>query len=356
MPFITQGKTNWKFLLIVIILAIAVGAGAFTLARQKFPVINSFIFPKSCKSLHDGIEKEFEDANFCNQDSDCKTMSLGGQYITFGCYKFVNKSTNEQALYDKMEKYYQKCTSPIDECMPTPESVCVNNKCTKKIADETVNWKNYSDPKAVFAFKYPTDWEIKTDYQYKSASCRINPNCEGIHYIFLNKISDSRPSNLGEIEKFGVGINMPQCAGIKMDSLPGNNWICVFDNNSEILGIYEKIKNSFQLIEEIKIGKVEINYEEINTIQQSVDEGHQSWRLNPVMVLRSEMSLYGFNPDTDYSSLYPVPDVATQEKFGTKITEVNLEITHNGKAYVITLIQPITGPNKVWTISDIELK
>jgi hypothetical protein len=35
MPFITQGKTNWKFLSIVIILAVIVGAGALLLSTRE---------------------------------------------------------------------------------------------------------------------------------------------------------------------------------------------------------------------------------------------------------------------------------------------------------------------------------
>jgi hypothetical protein len=34
MPFITQGKTNWKFVVIVIILAIIVGGGALWYAKR----------------------------------------------------------------------------------------------------------------------------------------------------------------------------------------------------------------------------------------------------------------------------------------------------------------------------------
>ena len=37
MPFITQGKTNWKLLLIVIILAIIVGGGALCLFKKETP-------------------------------------------------------------------------------------------------------------------------------------------------------------------------------------------------------------------------------------------------------------------------------------------------------------------------------
>jgi hypothetical protein len=31
-----------------------------------------------------------------------------------------------------MEKYYEKCTTLIDECAPTPVASCINNKCTKR--------------------------------------------------------------------------------------------------------------------------------------------------------------------------------------------------------------------------------
>jgi len=347
MPFITQGKTNWKFLLIVIVLAAVVVGFSWWLSKNIF-IEGPLIKPTK------------PDEKYCEKDSDC-VLNYTGSETCPSCssddYQCVSLEYYNKVLWPEWEKNHkgilcEGCPMVTDKL----QCICEKSLCKKIIKDETADWKNYSDPKAVFTFKYPNDWEIKTDYQYKSASCRVRPDCEGIHYIFLNKVSDSRPSSESEVGKFGIGINMPQCAGIKMDSLPGNNWICVFDENSEILDIYEKIKNSFKLIEEIKTGKVEINYEEIKSIQKSVDEGHEPWRLNPIMVLRGEMSVYGFNPDTDYNTLSPVPDAATQKKYGTEITEVNFEITHRGKTYVITLIQPITGPDKIWTISNIELK
>jgi len=159
MPFITQGKTNWKFLLIVIILAIIVGGGAFIIARQEFPVISYFIFPKSCQSIHNGIEKEFEEANFCNQDTDCKVISLGGPYIEFGCYKFVNVNTDEAKLMEKVKAYDIKCGPMIDKCAVVSKVVCISNKCVPA-KDETADWKTYKSEKYGFEVRYPKDWII----------------------------------------------------------------------------------------------------------------------------------------------------------------------------------------------------
>lgn len=87
--------------------------------------------------MHDEIENQFEEANFCEQDSDCKTMVLGGWYIDFGCYKFVNKSIDESELYAKIKKYKDdmRCSLLIDDCAPSPTSVCVNKKCVVKNKD-----------------------------------------------------------------------------------------------------------------------------------------------------------------------------------------------------------------------------
>jgi len=103
----------------------------------------------------------------------------------------------------------------------------------------TSYWKTYSNPEVNFIFKYPNNWEIKKDYEYKNATCQVDPKCKGIRVVELGKIGDS---------KILISINKPQCSGIKHDTLPGNNWICVFDDNLETLNVYEKIKNSFQIL------------------------------------------------------------------------------------------------------------
>ncbi|OHA78541.1 MAG: hypothetical protein A3G10_00630 [Candidatus Wildermuthbacteria bacterium RIFCSPLOWO2_12_FULL_49_9] len=106
---------------------------------------------------------------------------------------------------------------------------------------------------------------------------------------------------------------------------------------------------------EIKIGQVEINYNLISGIQSSVDEGHQPWRLNPIMVLRAEIAQYGFDPEKDLETL-DTPDTSIQAEFGKSINEFSTDVKHEDKTYVVTLIQPIPGEGKIWTISEVELK
>ena len=115
--------------------------------------------------------------------------------------------------------------------------------------NETSAWKTYSNSEVDFTFKYPLNWEVKEEYQYKSAACQMNSECKGVHYILLNRIDYTRQTKMGEKDKHGIAINMPQCTGIKWSNLRGNNWICVFDENPEVLNIYEEIKESFQLID-----------------------------------------------------------------------------------------------------------
>jgi len=72
MPFLTQGKTNWKYILIVVILAVIVGGGILGycrwLAREKIPstpVAN--VYKKS--------------TCYCNSASDSKMGSTLFLYI-----------------------------------------------------------------------------------------------------------------------------------------------------------------------------------------------------------------------------------------------------------------------------------
>ncbi len=120
------------------------------------------------------------------------------------------------------------------------------------------------------------------------------------------------------------------------------------------LDIFQKMLSTFRFIEEIKTGKVKIDYEEIKRIQQSVDEGHQPWRLDPMMVVISEAQQYGFTEE-DIKTIY-MPHIDPRWVLGKDITGLPVEIIHNGKKYEIMVIQPIPGEDKIWTISEIKLK
>lgn len=82
-----------------------------------------------CAGLQAYLENKIEQANFCSLDSDCKALPLGGRYVEFGCYHFVNVSVDEQALYAKLNDYTAKCPNIIDDCAPAPPAQCVSGKC-----------------------------------------------------------------------------------------------------------------------------------------------------------------------------------------------------------------------------------
>lgn len=123
---------NTKAFMICSSISFLITVSIFALAKN-----NAFAAEASkaeCDALRDEIENDFKKANFCNTDSDCKFIQLGGWYIDFGCYKFVNIATREDELLNKIEKYkdVMKCSRKINDCMSSGIPVCVNKKCKGK--------------------------------------------------------------------------------------------------------------------------------------------------------------------------------------------------------------------------------
>lgn len=85
--------------------------------------------PSYCEAQYTDIRSEIEEANFCEVDADCKTLVLGGSYIEFGCYHFINQEVDEQQFYERMSTYNERCVDVINECAPAPEPSCVDNVC-----------------------------------------------------------------------------------------------------------------------------------------------------------------------------------------------------------------------------------
>lgn len=85
-----------------------------------------------CKAEYDQIDSEIKAANFCEVDSDCKVLELGGHLIEFGCYHFINKNTDKDGLYKKLNKHLENCLVMINDCERGPMPVCINKKCVEK--------------------------------------------------------------------------------------------------------------------------------------------------------------------------------------------------------------------------------
>jgi len=146
MPFITQGKTNWKFLLIIIILAVIVGGLAIFWQYYWMPVEQS----NTPKILSE---------KYCKEDGDCV---CGIHKTTRSCF-YGNKDYVDTT---------QQCPDFCTGIGGNFQIKCVNKECKQisTIQDETADWKTYRNIEYGFEFKYPDYWAVKESLIFDSNS------------------------------------------------------------------------------------------------------------------------------------------------------------------------------------------
>lgn len=121
-----------------------------------------------------------------------------------------------------------------------------------------------------------------------------------------------------------------------------------------IVGVsYAWLKFNPGLQTEVKIGQVQINYQNLGRLQEEVDKGHQPWRLDPVLMVQNEAILYGFTAEDTQTLNVPSYNEAT---LGTTTTELQAYIVHEGKTYLVIVGQIVPGPGKIWTILEVQKK
>ena len=128
-----------SLLIVLIILAVFSASGMAYLALKEEPrpakkivpllSFNQNLSSLSCAKWHNNIEEAFVNDNYCEQDSDCQAIPLGGRLIAFGCVHYLNKGISSTTVYSVVEAYTEKCTKMINDCDFVREAVCQNNKC-----------------------------------------------------------------------------------------------------------------------------------------------------------------------------------------------------------------------------------
>ena len=118
-----------RIFLIITVIIVVVVAGFF-LINQSQPI--TITQPPSsfyCEDMYDEIENDLDRANYCQSDSDCSVIMLGGWYVDFGCYHFINKDVDQEQFFTKMDAYKKKCSLRINDCASAPDAKCISNKC-----------------------------------------------------------------------------------------------------------------------------------------------------------------------------------------------------------------------------------
>ncbi|PIQ92948.1 MAG: hypothetical protein COV69_00490 [Parcubacteria group bacterium CG11_big_fil_rev_8_21_14_0_20_39_14] len=169
--FITQGKTNWRFILIVIILAVIVGGGI--LAWQYWDWIKFQLRP--------GIpmqEAPPYTPKPCIKNEDCGMDTC--QQGKDKCVEIKYICENEMCIYPAQTTEF-----------PSPPYKCVEGKCRKEVVeDETADWKTYRNEEYGFEFEHPQEWGVLTLESQKTEEVySFNSQNETIKTIWYHKPS-----------------------------------------------------------------------------------------------------------------------------------------------------------------------
>ena len=178
MPFITQDKTNWKFLLIVVVLAAIVGGGIFWFTKQQIPQLSEIKIPPKIQE-----EKiSFEQLSICNTGTDCILVnhkSCGGMIKTpinkkyeslYNSTPEFQESTGKMCetrglLYDEQKQIIENLIPTRGGCGHEWNDVTgkteEKGKCSLSYPKYFTDWLDYWNEEYEFKVDYLSNWFVR---------------------------------------------------------------------------------------------------------------------------------------------------------------------------------------------------
>lgn len=240
--------------------------------------------------------------------------------------------------------------------------------------NETAHWQTYKSKEYGFEIKFPNNWRHHVnDYEAQQMICfypgQYPGDCPAILSISWDTTLQKRYADVkamfeknytvteSDISIDGVEgklLNIENPTGFAKEAFfEKESYIYNFAIVAEHKSLFNQILSTFRFVapkDIIKTGSIEpLSRPDLQALQDFVDEGHQPWRLDPLLVAQFDgRNKYGFESTDEFSLL--------SERFGeyagTYLADV--EVKHDDQTYDILLIQPIKiGEGGIWSISSI---
>lgn len=232
MPFLTQGpegeqapygvnKTNWKYILIVLILAVIVGGGI--LGWMKMQEVPPAKFPEMKKPKEITKEKKCEDIQDLAKQAKC--------------YADLAKETKDESYCQKIElpeapEVKANCYGELAILKNDP-SICWEVETTSLASScweyfGMKDWKAYRNEKHGYQIKYPKDWTIqknilgafdiyKSFYDY-NCSVEVYADTGGYLYPIEEAESYFQPFSESKISTEQENVFIEHISGKKLSS------------------------------------------------------------------------------------------------------------------------------------------
>ncbi|ADH60302.1 Spore germination protein-like protein [Thermoanaerobacter mathranii subsp. mathranii str. A3] len=248
-----------------------------------------------------------------------------------GCFAKVNNSEKNSPINPK----------PIVQDVSKEISLYfLNDKMNGLILERRLISKDADVLKQVVAemIKGPTDEYAKPVFPNGTKLISIELQ-EGIAFVNFSKefLQDSEDEGIDKLRVAALVNALTDIPGVESVQ------ILVEGNKIDAVGKYKIGLDPLKRM--ILVGDVYNNPDRIKKLQERADLGKETWRFDPIQLLRQEGGIIGIGSE----------DELTLKNENNGVAYV--EAIHNNKMYSITLIQPLgKGNNYIWVIDNVKAK